>query len=377
MFKRTLSPSLHVLLAGGLLVAAAVGTAGSANAATSTTADCRLSGATGATKTTPFTPTGITADDGRDDTAGLQSAIDRAGAAGGGVVKIPRGTFTLNGHLVLRTGVKLQGRGSATVLKAGPGFLSHTGPRGGYPVITTNGARDVTVTNLVADQSGDVLNGNVDGRLSEYLVDVRGSVNAVVDGVRTRNPFTYSIVAADSKNFCITRSTTRSATNGRYDQLDGIHVLNSSFGDVTGNDVDQRRGTDGDDGLVAHTMNGSVHDVRYVGNRVRGGNHGSAMQLAYTSSNDRIYNLTIQRNEFWGSPLSLRTGIYGTSGSASNIIVGGAPGQGNDFHDNGGNAIDFAGNLSSIKVTHNRLCRSGSVRVGAGSGNQTFSNTGC
>jgi len=368
-FKKT----VNLLLACGLLAGTAA-TAGSAQAATS---DCSLSGATGATSTRQFSPTGITANDGRDDTVGLQAAIDRAGSAGGGVVSVPSGTFTLNGHLVLRSGVKLMGQGYATVLKAGPGFLARTGPRGGYPVITTSGAHNVTITNLVADQSGDTLNGNVAGRLNEYVVDVRGSVNAVVDGVHTQNPFTYSIVAADSSRFCFTRSTTRSNTYGKYDQLDGIHILNSSFGDVTGNDVDQRLGSDGDDGLVAHTYNGSVHDVRYVGNKVRGGNHGSAMQLAYTSSSDRIYNLTIQRNEFWGSPLSLRTGIYGSSGRADYITVGGAEGQGNNFHDNGGNAVDFAGALSNVRVTYNRVCNSGAIRVTSGSGNAVANNTGC
>lgn len=336
---------------------------------------CTVSGATGASSTTTTTVPGATPNDGLDDFPAIQSAINNAGAAGGGVVTLPAGTFLINKHLMLKSGVRLQGVGPQTVIKAGPSFLATRGARGGYPVISTNGAVNVSIANLTADQSGDTLNGNVPGRLHEYLVDIRDSRNALVDGVHTRNPFTYSLAAVGSSKFCIRNSSTRSETRGKYNQLDGIHVLNSAFGDVIGNDVDQRLGTDGDDGLVAHTMGGSVHDVRYAANKVRGGNHGAAMQLAYTNSTDRIYNISIQGNEFWGSPLGIHTGTYGTPGSADRVTVGGSPDQGNYFHDNDGNAINFYGSLSNITVTHNRACRSGTYNLGAGVGNLLASNT--
>jgi hypothetical protein len=107
---------------------------------------------------------------------------------------MPAGTFLTNGHLQMKSNVKLQGSGQQTIIKAGPKFLSTKGPYGGYPVITTARAQNVTIANLTADQSGDRLHGNVSGRLTEYLVDLHGSTNVVVDGVSTRNPFTYSIV---------------------------------------------------------------------------------------------------------------------------------------------------------------------------------------
>ena len=87
-----------------------------------------------------------------------------------------------------------------------------------------------------------------------YLIDVRDSENAVVIGVRTRNPFSYSIAVVGSSGFCVSRCNTQVATSGLYNQLDGIHVLDSNDGQVIGNYVDQRIGTDGDDGLVAHTI---------------------------------------------------------------------------------------------------------------------------
>ncbi|MFP3525826.1 hypothetical protein SB912_25405, partial [Pantoea sp. SIMBA_072] len=78
------------------------------------------------------------------------------------------------------------------MLKATSRFLKAKGPLGGHPLITTNGSQNVTIADLTADQSGDVIDGNVSGRLKEYLVDVRNSTNAVVEGVATKNPFTYS-----------------------------------------------------------------------------------------------------------------------------------------------------------------------------------------
>lgn len=344
----------------------------------SATPDCTVSKATGATakssRSATQPPYDATANDTSDDTAAIQKAIDDAGAAGGGFVTLPAGRFMVNGHIRLKSGVGLQGAGQATVIKAGTGFLQSKGPRGGYPLITTDGADGVTIAGLTADQSGDTLNGNVDGRLTEYLIDIRESKNALVDNVHTRNPFTYSIVAADSLEFCIRKSSTQSATNGKYDQLDGIHVLNSGFGDVVGNVVDQRIGTDGDDGLVAHTIDGTVHDIVYAGNKVRGGRHGAGMQLAYTTSSDRIYNLTIQNNEFWGSPEGIHTGIYGDPGSSDHITVGGAAGKGNIFRNNDGDAVDFAGSLTDITVTHNTACKSGTFKVGSGQGNVVRDN---
>jgi hypothetical protein len=227
------------------------------------TSTCRVSGATGATATTIFTPT-VTPNDGLDDYAGIQNQINAAGAAGGGIVPLPAGELDLTNHLQMRSGVKLSGQGNAgsstpTRLKAISGFLSSTGPQGGYPVITTNGASNVTIANLIADQNGGSLFQR-SHRLEAYLVDLRNSTNALVDSISTRNPSTYSIAAVGSNHFCIRGSDTQVGTNGVYDQLDGIHVLDSSFGDVVNNFADQRfnDSKDGDDALVAHTINGTT-----------------------------------------------------------------------------------------------------------------------
>lgn len=342
---------------------------------------CATGDATGATSTRIFdvtkSPYNAVGNGTTDNASRIQKAINDASAAGGGIVTFPAGTFMVNKHLLLKTNVKMQGTGLTTIIKAGPSFLSTKGPNGGYPLITTNGAKNVTLAGFMADQSGNTLNGNVSTRLNEYLIDVRGSTNAIVTDVTTRNPFTYSIAVVDSTKFCIQNNNTQVATSGKYNQLDGIHILNSSFGDVINNTVDQRYNgaTDGDDGLVAHTINGSVHDITYAGNKVRGGSNGAGMQLAYTAASDQIYNLLIQNNEFWGSPEGIHTGIYGTSGSAYNITIGGSAATANNFHDNGGNAVDLEGSLSNITVTDNIACNSGVFNVGPGNGNVVANNT--
>jgi polygalacturonase len=211
-----------------------------------------------------------------DDTNGIQRAINMASSSGGGIVALGTGTYLINGHLVMKNNVKLTGVGQRTIIKAGPGFLDNVGPDGGYPLITTAGASNVTIANLTADQSGNILNGNANpaSRLSAYLLDLRNSHNVVASGVYTRDPFTYSIAVVGSSDFCVTHCNTQVATSGIYNQLDGIHVLDSNTGQVIQNRVDQRVGTDGDDGLVAHTITAPVYDVLYAGNAVRGGNYG-------------------------------------------------------------------------------------------------------
>lgn len=277
----------------------------------------------------------------------------------------------LDKPLVLKSNVALKGQGAATVLKAGPGFLSSKGPFGGHPLITTNGANNVTIAGLTADHSGDQLDGNAPGRLSEYLVDVRHSKNALVEGVLTRNPFTYSIAVVASSDFCVRNNQTVATSSGSYDQLDGIHITDSHGGVVEGNTVDQGQGADGDDGLVAQSIGAEVHDVVYRNNRVRGGPHGSGLQLAVGKHS--IHNITVENNTFWGSPNGIQTGYYDGNAAVRDIQV-----SGNSFTDMPGPWLTFHGELQNISVTDNTICRTGGLKLGDGAGIKATNNKdGC
>jgi hypothetical protein len=342
-------------------------------------------GATGATNTTlraTLSP-GATH-------AQINTAIQNASNAGGGIVRLNAGTYTINGRIVMRSNVKLEGPDVPTgtqptaVLKAGSSFM--TNPMyGGYSMITNaSGAKNWTLDDIMADQSGDVLNGNkdADGRLSAYLVEARGATNVVFDQVWTRRPFTYSIVMVDTTKFGIRNSDTQVNTAGKYDQLDGIHVLQGSYGDVVDNHVDQGfTGTkgDGDDGLVAHTIDAVAHHINYRNNWVRGGRHGSSLQLAGGSYN--IYDIVIQNNTFVcdnATDDGVKFGYYGSSKSAiERITVGGASGKGNYFVDCRAFAVDFDdGPARSINVQYNgKDSATGGYHVPSGNGNIVANNT--
>jgi polygalacturonase len=127
--------------------------------------------ASGAKHTRIITPSALNPNS-ADNTEAIQTAIDDASSAGGGVVSLPTGTFLVEGHLVLKDNVTLTGEGRSTALKAGPEFLDSTGPDGGYPLITTAGASNVTIADLTADQRGNVLDADAHqgGRLGAYLI---------------------------------------------------------------------------------------------------------------------------------------------------------------------------------------------------------------
>ncbi|MGO4186205.1 right-handed parallel beta-helix repeat-containing protein [Pseudarthrobacter sp. TAF60_1] len=345
MMTHRLQTILLLSVVGGVILTASAFSTGGANSGA-----CSATGSS-ATNQLPVDP--VLA--GNSDA--IQRAIDSAAASGGGIVQLARGQYDIQRPLVLKNNVALRGSGPETVLKASSRFLDIKGPHGGHPLVTTDGAVKVTIANLTADQSGDVLNGNVEGRLNEYLIDVRHSVNALVEGVTTKNPFTYSIAVVGSSNFCVRDSSTVSESTGMYDQLDGIHVTDSHGGVVVGNRVDQRKGQDGDDGLVAQTMGAEVYDVVYRNNDVRGGSHGASMQLAV--SGHEIHHITIDNNRFWGSPSGVRTGYYdGQTQAVHDVTI-----KGNSFSDLDGASADIVGQLENIQILDNRICRSGEFHV--------------
>jgi polygalacturonase len=79
---------------------------------------CSTSGATGATASQVFHITHLVGDGKTDNYSAIQNAIRDAGNAGGGIVKLPAGTFLIDGHLVMSNNVTLEGTGPFTIIKA-------------------------------------------------------------------------------------------------------------------------------------------------------------------------------------------------------------------------------------------------------------------
>jgi polygalacturonase len=332
--------------------------------------------ATGSSATTRLTVTGLAASGTGDDFTAIQNAINLAGQRGGGIVALPAGTFVIDSHLVMRDNVALTGAGPATVIKAGPGFLAAQGPGGGYPLITTAGAVNTTIADLTADQSGNTLNGNVPARLSGYVVEGLYSSNVLIDGVYVRNPFTYSIAMVRSSDFCIVNCNVAVTTANLYNQLDGIHILDSHSGQVIGNTI-----RSGDDGMAAHTIGAPVYDVLFADNKVFGGRTDAGLQLAIGGF--PIYAIEVEDNNFYGSLYGIRVGYYGTAAAAvSDILI-----SANYIHNLSDGrqfpAIDLGGGLGSgdsitdVTIIGNRICRAGPISVQPGSGNAVTKTTDC
>jgi polygalacturonase len=331
--------------------------------------------ATGSSATARLTVTGLNSNGTGDDFAAIQNAIDLAGQRGGGIVALPAGTFVIDSHLVLKDNVELTGVGPATVIKAGPEFLSSQGPGGGYPLITTAGASNTTIADLTADQNGEILNGNGPARLTGYVVEGFYSSNVVIDGVYVRNPFTYSIAMVRSSDFCIVNCNVAVTTANLYSQLDGIHILDSHSGQVIGNKI-----RSGDDGLAAHTIGAPVYDVLFADNSVFGGETFSGLQLAVGGF--PIYAIQVEDNDFYGSLWGIRVGYYGGSVAAvSHILI-----SANYIHNLSEGqrfpAIELDGpggpdSITDVTVIGNRICQAGPIVVQPGAGNAVTKTIDC
>ena len=108
----------------------------------------------------------------------------------------------------------------------------------------------------------------------------------------------------DTTDFCIDDNNVDvTGTISRYNQLDGIHILDSNSGQVINNFV-----VSGDDGLVAHTIGAPTYNILYANNKVHGGIDTDGIQLAV--GDFPIYNITIEDNDFYGSLFGIRSGYY-------------------------------------------------------------------
>jgi polygalacturonase len=326
--------------------------------------------ATGSSATNQVPVTGAVAGGAVDDSTAIQKAINTAGADGGGIVSLPAGMFMINSHLVMKNNVKLTGVGPSTVIKAGPNFLTSTGAGGGYPIISTAGASDATIANLTADQSGNTLNANVANRLNSYVVEGRSSTNVLISGVTVINPFTYSIAMVGVNDFCVENSTVNaSATLHEYSQLDGIHIMSSTNGQVINNVI-----RSGDDGLAAHTLGGPVDNVLFANNNVYGGAGASGLQFAVGAPSS-IYDITVENNDFYGSLLGISTGRYGNTATGSvysikmsnNYIYNLLYGTFSPAIQMG--LVGQKGAIKEIAISNTLLCNAGAIEVQSGTGN--------
>ncbi len=304
----------------------------------------------------------------------IQSAINNASSAGGGIVLLGAGTYQLDSRLTMASGVELEGAGEeSTTLQM---EAANTG------VITTGGASNTTIADLTVDQNGQLLNSSSGGgNPGYYEVMIDGGTNNIVQQVQLINPVNYMLDEDNNASgFCMRGNTAIvNGAEGKYSDntyanLDGIHIDGGTNGDILNNYIDERQNgaTDGDDALVAQSYTANQSYVEFIDNVARGGNNGDCMQFALGPGS--ISNDTVSGNELWGCPFGIRTGGYAASGSITNTVI-----TNNNIHNliagsgasgsfpNGGNAIELGGFLSSGQsasansVTNNFVCNAGNV----------------
>lgn len=318
-------------------------------------AACTTSGATGAGSPSKTFPVGPPTSG--DNSTQIQAAIASATSSGGGIVSLQAGTYTIAQTITLGTGVVLSGAGESTTT------LMAASTANVDPMITTGGSSNITVQNLTVNQNGS--SSASSQSLTYYMVEDRSGSNVIFQNIATRDPSTYSMVAVSASDFCFRGNNIEqdAAENGKFNQLDGIHILNSTNGDVRDNYVDNSFGgaTDGDDGLVAHAIGGTTANITYAGNVVRGGQNGAGMGI-WVASGGKITNITVTGNEFWG--------LSGPHPGDTNAFTGSSI-TGNNLHNDPG-GMQIAG--TGLTVTGNQSCASGAITI-TGS-NDTVRNNG-
>jgi hypothetical protein len=291
--------------------------------ATTSPAACTMSGATGAGTPSYTVNVGAPVSGGGDSSSEINSAISTASAAGGGNVVLQAGTYYISNPITVKAGVNLTGASEATTV------IQATTSLGSGSVVQTSTNSNITIQNMTLNQDGS---NQTTRSLSNYLLDLGGGTNYIVENVATRNPSTYSMgIHYGTSVFCVFNNNVQDTNmSGNFANLDGIHVTHASYGDIVNNFVDQMAGgsTGGDDGIAIQVEscgtgcndNGDSSNINVTGNIVRGGATAGDFDFAI-SGGYVISNVTVAGNEFWGGPDGLRDANFGGGGTLSNVTL--------------------------------------------------------
>jgi hypothetical protein len=305
----------------------------------------------------------------------IEQAVTHVESLGGGVVVLPRGTWTIDSGVGVDSNVTLEGQGEGeTTLKAGATFLRSKGPFGGYPMVYAHDSTNVTVEGLTLDQQGQRLNADsVAGRLNEMMLEDAYSRNVLFYDVETEDPFSYSIGELVATRFCFSGDTTQVNTSGLYDQLDGFHMTNGSDGDLTDDYADQCNGTDGDDAIALQAWGGSVSHIDISDDIACSGSE-TTLKFAETEKDDSIHDVLADDNTFADSAGGVYAAYYPDGGSIYDVNI-----VDNTFDGVGpADLVDIEppadGRVHNTLVEGNAYCESGSFLLARGAGNIQHGN---
>jgi len=162
-------------------------------------------------------------------TTAIQTAIDTANKAGGGIVYVPSGVFKC-GNLILKSNVSLYLQGGAVVRGSGlPGDYTHDftkisvgGLNGTWFVSTEPGAKNVKIFGRgTIDGNGESMRTTY-GFLNHAVVPMACS-NFTMDGVAVRDAGLWSVIPTRSNHVTI-RNTKVYQENDRITENDAIDI---------------------------------------------------------------------------------------------------------------------------------------------------------
>ncbi len=193
---------------------------------------------------------GVVADPDRPQTAAIQAAIDAAGAAGGGTVRLPSGRFA-SGALVLRDGVTLELTAGA-VLEGSRDWRDYGAGHWTDALITASGLRNAGLRGPGVIDGMDVgREGGEEGFRGPHVFFATGAASVRIENLTIRNAGNYAVICRDTSGIALDRVSVLAGH-------DGLHIQNCES--VTLRDCDFRTGDD----CVAGTDN---RDVTVTGSR--------------------------------------------------------------------------------------------------------------
>lgn len=263
-----------------------------------------------------------------DDTAAIQAAIDAAGAAGGGEVYLPAGTYAVHGGaeaskgaLILRNNVTVYGDGmGASTVKVIDG--SNKDITGIFRTPYGEENHNITLHDLTIDGNKANTSGDVDGWFNGYIPGQVGSdYDITLDRVEVKDCSRYGFDPhEETTNLTIMNSV--SHNNG----LDGF-TLDFQINVHIENNVAY------DNGRHGFNIVTSSHDIILL-NNISYDNAGQGIVIQRGSDNIPLpYNILIQGGE-----------IYGNAGDGIQINkAGGVHIEGVDIHHNDKRGIRIIG----------------------------------
>jgi antitoxin component YwqK of YwqJK toxin-antitoxin module len=252
-----------------------------------------------------------------DAYAAVQAALNAAGAAGGGTVYMPAGTYFLSNMLVVPSNVTLEGAGPDTIL---------LNPAGAVPGVTVNGTTWFATVGLIGANNASVQNLTIDhftnGTTSDGVIMVPDgagtkTTNSLIEGVTVKgyNTHQYLIWNLEGVGNTIANNTIiGNVPAGAPTEQEGIEIFGGQNVAVTGNNISST-GSDGiyivENQSAAGVPGSNFSNILVQGNTVNGARSGIMVYADQTDS-----GVTIVDNQISNT---LSKGIYVSSAATASL----------------------------------------------------------